>query len=508
MLHALTTSQIRGAEDYAVASGVCTMRSLMERAGQALADVVMQRYPDGGVAVVAGGGNNGGDGWVAARLLADAGRDVKLLTLAGPPITPLLKHVAGEAAAAGVTQRGVVSAQELSAALGGCAVIVDAVVGIGLTGAVREPVAAMLAAIDAADVPVVCADMPSGVQADTGRVEGLAVHGDVTVTFSAPKPGLLLYPGAAYAGEIIVADVGLPADAPVGDAMEVWSREDYRVLMPRLMAEDHKGSRGRLLIVAGSRLYAGAAVLAAGGALRMGAGYVHVAVPCSVVPVIQASLPQVICHPLSETAHGELSAASVAEVVALYDTVDAVALGPGLTVKPSAADAARRMVAACSLPLVLDADGLNAYGVSGLESVTSRPSPTVLTPHPGELGRLLGISAHEIQSDRRAAVRTLNGPSFACLLKGAHTLVAGAGRLSVTVAGNPGMATAGMGDVLCGMIGTLLAQGLSAYESATLGAYLHARSGDLGAEELTPTCLESTDIVRYLPVAVKELADE
>lgn len=509
MLYALTASQMRRAEEAAVARGEATMGSLMRRAGGALADIVMRSYPDGPVAVVTGKGANGGDGWVAARALAHAGRAVRLLALAPPPAEGLLAEVAREADDAGVPWRVVASPAELAAGFAGCDVIVDAVFGIGLSGAVREPFAGMLAAIEAAEAAVLAADIPSGVQADTGRVDGVAVHADITVTFSAPKPGLLLYPGASYAGRLLVAEVGLPAGFVSPGTLEVWDRGEHRAALPLPRPEDHKGSRGRLLLVAGSRRYAGAAVLAASGAVRMGAGYVRAAVPAGTVPILQAALPQVVCHPLPETPDGALAEPAADEVETLLTDADAVAMGPGLTTGSATVAAVRRLIARCPLPLLVDADALNACrDAAGLRALTSREAPTVITPHPGELGRLLGMSAAQVQEDRLASVRALSGPRLVCLLKGARTLVASGERLCVTLAGNPGMATAGMGDVLTGMIGTLLAQGVEPYHAAALGAYLHARAGDLAAAELTAVCLGSTDIVRFLPAAVRGLLDE
>lgn len=507
MQYALGADGMRSAEKAAVDRGDATLAGLMARAGAMLADEVTRVVPAGAIAVVTGKGNNGGDGWVAARVLAATGREVRVLALAAPDV------LAGEAAAAaqaaleaGVRWEPAGDALAMAAQLDGVAVIVDAVFGVGFSGAAREPYASAIVAMDDADAPVISADVPSGVDADTGAVAGPAVHAAVTVTFSAPKPGLLLYPGAGYAGEIVVADIGLARDVlDAAGGLEVWDRGDYRSALPVPSPDAHKGQRGSVLLVAGSRLYAGSAMLAAAGAMRMGAGYVFAAVPASVAPVMQAALPHVIAVGLKETAEGTLAASSVERIIRLAAEVDAVVLGPGLTTHAEAVSVVRRLVELLPSPLVLDADGLNAFAETGPGAIMARSAPTVITPHPGELARLLGVSTLEVQEDRVSAAARVAGCQLACVLKGARTIVSAGGRSVVTLAGNAGMATAGSGDVLSGMIGTLLAQGLDPLEAGALGAFVHARAGDLAAEELTQVCLTAKDLPAYVPAAVREI---
>lgn len=498
---------MRLAEAAAVERGDATIGGLMARAGAALADEVARVAPAGTIAVVTGKGMNGGDGWVAARLLAALGRDVRVLALAPPDaLAGEAAEAAASALAAGVPWQPAGDASAMAGQLTGAAAIVDAVFGVGFSGVAREPFASAIVAIDDADAPVVSADVPSGVDADTGAVAGPAVHAAMTVTFSAPKPGLLFYPGAAYAGEVVIADMGMPRrDLDAVGGLEVWDLGDYRACLPLPSPDAHKGQRGSVLLVAGSRLYAGSAVLAAAGAMRMGAGYVFAAVPAPVVPVMQAALPHVIAVALDETAEGTLAASSVERILRLSGEVDSVVLGPGLTTHAEAADVIRRLVEVLPGPLVLDADGLNAFAETGPGPIMARSAQTVITPHPGELARLLGISATEVQADRVAAASRVVGCNLACVLKGARTVVASASRSAVTLAGNAGMATAGSGDVLAGMIGTLLAQGLDPFEAGALGAFVHARAGDLAAAELTEICLTAKDLPAYVPAAVKEI---
>jgi NAD(P)H-hydrate epimerase len=507
MQYALTAAETLQAEQEAIGHGAVTVEMLMDRAGDALAEAVLRTAPSGPVAVLTGKGNNGGDGWVAARLLHEQGREVRVVALTGS------KGLSGaaKAAARAAIDRGVAwsvpdSALDLTHGLLGASVIVDALFGFGFHGVAEGFYASAIAAIDDSDAFIVSADLPSGVHADTGVVTGLAVTADVTVTFSAPKVGLLLEPGASHAGEIVVADIGVPhVYIDRAGCLEIWDRGDYRGLMPVPVPEDHKGSRGRVLVVAGSRAYAGAAILTARGASRMGAGYVFVAVPESIAHIVQGVLPHVITHAMPETPEGTLSEKSADSLLRSVADVDAVVIGPGLTLNPETVALVQRLVAGTMVPLVVDADALNAFDSTGSAPLYERQGPTVVTPHPGELARLLRRNTADIQADRLVSAAELSHARLTCLLKGARTIVSGDGRAVVTMAGNPGMATAGMGDVLAGMVGTLLAQGLSPFEAAALAAYLHGRAGDFGAAELTPTCLTAADIDAFLPRAVQEV---
>ncbi|MDI6843591.1 MAG: NAD(P)H-hydrate dehydratase [Anaerosomatales bacterium] len=502
----LLAKDVRDLEQHAVASGQSDLATLMERAGAAVADVATRMAADGAILVVCGGGNNGGDGWVAARLLHALGRDVAVATLVDPDTLPEPACSAAIAARdSGVSWTGPTDAESIRRLVRKAALVVDAVLGIGLKGPVRDATAEVLSEIAACERPILAVDVPSGVDADTGALLGPVPRASVTVTFTALKPGLLMYPAAAYAGDIRVADVGLSLRGRRSPRSEVWDPCDYAELVPVPPPDAHKGDRGSVLVMAGSRLYAGAAVLAASGAMRMGAGYVFAAVPTSVVPVVQSALPHVIAIGLEETDDGVVAEQAAEHVVRLSRDVDASVLGPGLSTRGPAVAAVRSMVSSIEGPVVLDADALNALGPDDLARVKSRRAPTVLTPHPGELARLLGVSTAEVQADRIRAALVAAGPRCACVLKGARTIVACGDRAVITMAGNPGMATAGMGDVLAGMTGTLLAQRLGPFEAAALAAYVHARAGDLAAAELTEVCLTSKDLPAFLPAAVREL---
>ncbi len=318
------------------------------------------------------------------------------------------------------------------------------------------------------------------------------------MTFTAPKRGLVLYPGAACAGEIVVAPIGIPAVLlEAVDAPEIWTAAELARLLPRPAPDAHKNQRGRVLVVAGSRAYPGAAVLAARGAMRMGAGYVTLAVPEPVVSVAQAHLLACVVVGLPTTGKA-MSSAAAAVVRDMAAEHDAVVLGPGLTVADGAAATARKLVASVELPMVLDADGLNAF-VDHVGVIESRMAPIVLTPHPGELARLLGVKTADVQADRLAASLRLAGSDRAVALKGAGTVISVEGRQAVNTSGSVALATAGTGDVLAGMIGALLAQGRSVFDAALLGAYVHGRAGEAAARELTPLACDRRGRARVHP---------
>jgi NAD(P)H-hydrate epimerase len=505
MVRALTAEQARSVEDAAVARGT-DLATFMRAAGAAVAAEIRSGSPEGAVVVLAGRGNNGGDGWVVARDLAAAGREVRVLSLAEPGS---LGGIAGEAAqdaiAAGVvwSQAGGSIAAELSSA----ALVVDALLGTGATGPLRAPLDSWAEDVNRCGARVISVDLPTGVDSDTGVVVGAAIRADCTVTFTALKRGLVLFPGAEFAGEIVLVDIGIDSRfAELSGSPEVWSADEYAALLPRPRADAHKNDRGRVLVIAGSAAYPGAAVLAARGAQRAGAGYVTLAVPESVAPIAQAHLLSIPVVGLSQGRSHAFSSAALDKALQLARDYDAVVLGPGLTLADGAVVTARGLVAQLTVPLVIDADALNAL-VDARELLAQRTAPTVLTPHPGELGRLLGTSSESVQADRVAASTALAVASTAVVLKGAGTVISTAERQVINTSGTPALATAGSGDVLSGMVGTYLAQGLSPLTAGALAAYVHGRAGEAAASALTPYCVTAEDIPDYLSVAIAELLE-
>lgn len=508
MVYALTEQAMRHAEERTLARDGVTPGDLMRRAGAEVAQALSARVPFGPVAVVVGGGNNGGDGWVAARALASAGRDVRVFSMVAPTdLDGDAAEAAADAINAGVPHE-VISGAMAPGALTGYAAVVDALLGIGAHGAIRGAYVSAIEAINGSGSHVVSVDVPSGVSCDTGSISGVAVRAMATVTFSCLKAGIVLQPGASHAGEVIVVDVGVPREL-VGDAgdPEVWSAAEYRELLPKLDPDTHKNARGRVLIVAGSGAFPGAAALAAMGAQRMGAGYVTLAVPESIAHVVQSKLTSAVVMGLPEHPSHTLASRVSDVILDLSREFDAVVIGPGMTLAHGAVLVTRNLVHSLKVPLVLDADGLNAM-VDAADAIRARAGATVITPHPGELARLLDMTPAQVQSDRLVYGARLSGPNLTCVLKGARTVVSGRGRQVVNTTGNPGLATAGTGDVLAGMIGALLAQGLDPLQAGALGAWVHGRAGDYAAKELTETCMIAEDVPAHISSAVRELNEQ
>ncbi len=518
---ALTAEQTRTLEAAAMESHGLSVDGLMALVGQAVAEESARIAPAGRIVVVAGKGNNGGDGWAAARELATAGRDVEVLTLVAPEE---LEGAAGQAfegaTAQGVEWRAVDSAAMLAVTLAEASLIVDSVFGFGVAGAVREPFASAIDVLNDADAPVLAIDLPSGVESDTGRAEGAAVVADVTLAVMSEKVGHVLHPGAALSGEVLVADLGLRGDvdgsgsegptAPAalpGTPLEVWSPDEYAEVLPVMAPDEHKGSRGRLVIVGGSEGMTGSVSLAAAAALRSGAGYVLAAVPASLVDVIDAGVVPAVVRPLAETAERAVAPEAVSRVLELAHGADAVVVGPGLTTAGGATDVVRALVESYRGALVLDADALNVLAGLGADALSVRSGPPVITPHPGEAARLLGCETSDVQGDRVGSAARLAESGAVCVLKGARSIVAGDGRRLVNLTGNPGMATLGSGDVLAGVLGALLAQGMSTLEATALAAHIHGLAGDIAAAGLTPPGMHAGDIVDALPFAFAGLLD-
>jgi hydroxyethylthiazole kinase-like uncharacterized protein yjeF len=468
---------------------------LMERAGRGLADIVADRIPAGPIAVVCGKGNNGGDGFVAARVLRGRGRDVRVLALADPD------QYQGDARANLERLPGPPPEPFAPARLDGVSAIIDAILGTGFAGAVRAPAAGAIAAINAAPARVIACDVPSGVDASTGEVEGEAVSAELTVTFHAGKPGLWISPGKARAGEIHVVDIGIPDGGP-GDPGVGLITERATDAVPRRGREATKFAAGSVLVCGGSTGLTGAPCMASEAAMRAGAGYVTVLVPRSLNLVFEQRLLEVMSVPLPDE-DGGLAPAGADTVIARSERADAVVLGPGLGRAQGSLALARTLAARLERPLLLDADALNAHA-GRLEDLRARSAPTVLTPHAGELARLLesdsqAIGARRLHSARQAAERS----GAIVVLKGDDTLVAEpGGRVAVNRGGAPALATAGTGDVLSGVIGAYLAKGMDPFHAACAGVLVHARAGRLAAARIGSEGVIASDVIAALPQAL------
>ena len=467
---------------------------LMERAGRGLADLVAAVAPEGAVAVVCGKGNNGGDGYVAARLLRDAGREVRTLAVAP------LDELRGDARANAERVEGV---EPFAAGrLEGCAVAVDALLGTGFAGTPHGAVADAIAALNAAALPVVAADVPSGVDAATGVVEGEAIEARATATFAAAKPGLWINPGKTHAGAVRVVDIGIPDGAPVAEP-DIALIDDAALLaaLPSRRAGWTKFTSGHVLVAGGSRGLTGAPTLAAEAAQRAGAGYVTACVPASAQPILAGRLLEAMTRALPED-DGAHTAGGVEEVLELAARGGALVVGPGLGRSDGAFAFARALVARAEVAVVLDADGLNAHA-GDLGALAGRSAPTILTPHEGELGRLLGVDSAAVQARRLEHARAAAAQARAIVvLKGDDTLVVDAdGLVAVSPGATGALATAGTGDVLSGVLAAVLARDVEPFLAACAGVRLHARAGIHAAHEKGVDGVIARDVIEALPFA-------
>jgi NAD(P)H-hydrate epimerase len=464
--------------------------------------------------VVAGKGNNGGDGLVIARHLKRqrVRCEVFLAGRAGEATGDGALNLRRWRRAGGrVREIDVAGLPALAAALTGCGVVVDALYGTGLRGPLSERAVAIVETMNAAAVPILAVDIPSGLDADRGVPLGAAVQATATATFAFPKVGLLLHPGADHAGEVAVVDIGIAAEAldAVKPKQFLLTKEAVPAALPPRAPDSHKGSFGHVLVIAGSRGKSGAALMAARAALRAGAGLVTVAAPASVLSGIVLHTPELMSETVPE--HDGAVAFSSAESAAflrLLDSKDAVVFGPGVTTAPGARALTEWLISSCPLPMIIDADGLNCLA-GQIGWLRRKQAPIILTPHPGEMARLAGRSRDEVQSDRIASARSLAVDyGVAVVLKGARTVIAGPdGMASINPTGNPGMASGGMGDALAGIIGSLLAQGLEAREAGEVAAYWHAYAADRVAARRGEAGLLASDVIEELPPALHELQE-
>lgn len=461
---------------------------LMERAGEAVAVAVVRRYPDARrISVWCGTGANGGDGLVAARYLHEAGKSVELLVLGDRA------RIAGDAAE-NLRRAGEIGLEPASEPAGSD-VIVDALFGTGFSGAPRREAAAVFEAINASGDPVVSVDVPSGIDASSGRVDGAAVRAGATVTFHGRKVGLAIAPGRFLTGEVEVADIGIehvPTELVASTAALLDG-------IPRRRSDENKYSAGAVLVVGGSTGTTGAPCMSALAALRAGAGVVFACVPSSIRQVAEQHLLEVMVRPGLDDDHGRLVPEAADEILALADRASAVAVGPGLGRSDGTRELVRILLERLELPVVVDADGLWAL-VGHLEWVFSRDAPTVLTPHSGELGRLLSRESARIDARRLDAAQAgADDTGAVVLLKGADTIVAAPGRSPiVSDLGNPGLASAGSGDVLTGIVAAFLSKGVEPRLAAVAAATAQGLAANRVAEQSGWAGMIASDVIGVL----------
>jgi NAD(P)H-hydrate epimerase len=487
---------------------------LMENAGRAVADkaALILGQPRGKIVfIVCGGGNNGGDGYAAARWLHNFGVRVKLFLamdraqVGGDALTQLDTALRMGIECFDQTEpRGLEKAR---IAIAFADLVVDALLGTGFQGDLSGPYAESIELMNGSGKKILSVDIPSGVDADTGGIRQKAVKSFCTVTFGLPKPGLLLHPGADCAGEVEVAAIGIPRELLTAAKIRqtLVTREAAASRLPRRDQNSHKGSNGHVLALAGSHGFSGAACLAARGALRAGAGLVTIAVPESIRTVIETKTTEAMTFELPETLAGGLGPDALQRLRDFSARASVVLAGPGLGRQEETMETLLELIRTMDRPMVLDADAL--FALAGhIEILAETEALTVLTPHPGEMARLTGLSVQQIQADRLGVARR-SAREWGCILvlKGSRTIVAFPdGELFVNSTGNPGMASGGTGDVLAGVIAALIAQGLSSHDAAVLGVYLHGLAGDLAAAG-RPVGMLAMDLAEQIPAAIHQL---
>jgi ADP-dependent NAD(P)H-hydrate dehydratase / NAD(P)H-hydrate epimerase len=514
----LTADEMRRVDARATAELGIPGATLMENAGRGAADALLAALPERGLrarglrlSIVCGRGGNGGDGFVVARRLKRAGARPDVLMVAAP------EALRGDAAVkfaemrrAGVGARVVEDASAADVALRRSQLIVDALLGTGARGAPAPLVAALIEAINASGRPVVALDLPSGLPADGEPPTGPVVRAWLTPTFAALKLGLVIGAGRELAGRVVVVPIGVP-EAEVARDVRTFLLEgaDVAPLFPRRQREAHKGTYGHLLVLAGSVGKTGAAALCARAALRAGVGLVTVGTAASAQPTVAALLLEAMTDPLPETGARSLGMKAREPIVALAEARAAVAIGPGLGLDDETRALARVLVSTMPRPMVVDADALTALA-DHLDALRGAPGVRVLTPHPGEMARLLGGAVGDVQRDRVGVARGFAvAHEVHLVLKGADTLIAGPdGRVLINPTGNAGMASGGTGDVLTGILGALLARGIEAAHAAPAAVYLHGLAGDVAAERVGQEALIASDVVEALGDAYRRLADE
>jgi NAD(P)H-hydrate epimerase len=478
---------------------------LMERAGLSVASKIAELYPKKKIIALCGSGNNGGDGIAAARNLHNMGFRAAILMLADKKaLSPgcAAQYEIAKRCGVPIGFRKSLSEKDIHGA-----VVIDAVFGIGLARPVKGSIAAVFDLINKSQTPVVSVDISSGISSDTGEVMGEAIKAACTITFGLPKRGHFLYPGAEYTGRLFIEDIGFPSQLLVSERIKSsLIGEDIMSLIPQRQRYSHKGDYGHVLIIAGSRGKTGAALMAAKACLRSGAGLVTLGVPGSLMDIFQGRVVEEMTLPLPDDGKGMLSAKAVPDILNFAASkADIIAIGPGIGVSQDTEKIISELILKSPLPLVIDADGINSLN-NAKKVLKGAKSPVVLTPHPGEMARLLKNSAGDIEKNRvETAISFAKDTGSYLVLKGAPAIVASPeGRAFINTTGNPGMATAGSGDVLTGIISSLLGQGLNPLNASTLGVYLHGRAGDMAAEDKGEHCLIASDIIAFLPDAFRQ----
>lgn len=511
----VTPMQMREIDSYTIKSMGIPGIVLMENAAVRMTEEILKDYGsvvNRNIFLFAGKGNNGGDAFAVARHLCNGGANAVVFVLAAK------KDITGDARTnldilekMGVETVEVLDSSKLgdiSARLDGAHLVVDGIFGTGLKGGIKGFISDVVKLINEKNKPVIAVDIPSGVNGETGEAGEECIKAYKTVTFGFPKFGHFLHPGCDFVGELITVDISIPSGVICNFDIKSSALEGETIskLIPKRNRNSNKGDYGRTLVITGSQGMTGAGCLAGTAALRSGTGLLYLGVPRTLASIYESNLVEGITIALEDEDTGSLTGACIPEILKLLEKMDAVAIGPGLSAKESVKDVVTDVIENCRVPLVVDADGLNLIS-KDLSVLTRSKAPIVLTPHPGEMARLMGIGISEVQSSR---VNTARGFSqkwgVVTVLKGSRTIVAAPdGRVFINLTGNSGMATGGTGDVLTGIIASLIGQGSNPVDAAVVGVYLHGLCGDRAANKKGEYGLIAGDLARELPYAIKSL---
>lgn len=509
----VTSDEMRRIDRQAIEGRGISSLELMENAGESVARFVRRVFPDRPAVIVAGTGNNGGDGLVCARLLARAAFEVRVILLGDVgSFSPECRTQYVGAVDAGVRVDGWTGDPGALSLRG--AVIIDAIFGTGLRRPLEGVFLEVVSAVNRSGSPVVAVDMPSGVSADSGMVMGGAIKADYTITFGLPKIGQVLHPGAGLCGKLVIEDIGFPEDILTTETLKHNLIDEDAVVsvLRKRIADSHKGTYGHVFVIAGSSGKTGAAILSARSCMRAGAGAVTIGVPDSHFQMFQGRVTEEMTVSLPGTSQGTVAMhAAETALEFIRSKADAVVLGPGIGTNDDVRSFVREVILRSSKPMLIDADALNCLeGDTG--PLRGADCGIAITPHPGEMRRLLRGTSPVMDSRDVNERRIDVARSFAvdhgvvCVLKGVPTVVASPeGGVFINQTGNPGMATAGSGDVLSGIIGALIGQGASLLDASICGVYLHGSAGDCAIQDKGEHSLVASDIIEYLPSAFRNI---
>lgn len=516
-MYLVTAKQMQAMDKETIEGFGIPGRVLMENAGRGAFDFLKELFPDlesKRVSVLAGPGNNGGDGFVVARYLIQMGVKTEVFlfaprqrisgdALSNLKLLEILVKVCPHGTLTDISD--LEGLDRIDKNLAQADLMVDALLGTGLTSDVRGFLKMAIDRVNALACKVLSIDIPSGLNADTGFAQGTAIKAHATATFAFAKPGHFLFPGKTLTGRLKIVDIGIPPfiREKFKPGLKVVQHREVARLFPRREPDAHKGDFGHLLVIAGSTGKTGAAALTANGAMAMGAGLVTIGVPASLNPIMEIKVTEAMTFPLEESLEGHLSDSCFATLKTLAQQKNAMAIGPGLGTDPDTQTLVRRVITELTIPLVIDADGLNALAADP-DILKKARSPIILTPHPGEMARLCHTTTDETQANRlKAATDFAANYGLILVLKGAPTIIAlPGGKTYLCPTGNPGMATAGMGDVLTGMIAALAARGLPLDKAALAGVFIHGLAGDILADQYRGPGFTASDMIRAIPAAI------